>query len=106
MDRRGRAGFRGRQEPRLPASGDVKGLDAQPGDAPFILHEDGLGWLYVPKGLQDGPLPTHYEALESPVNNALYERDTNPVENWFTRDGNRFRRPATRVFRLSSRPIA
>src|SRR5262245_22160797 len=30
-----------------------------------LLHEDGLGWLYVPKGLKDGPFPTHYEPLES-----------------------------------------
>ena len=44
----------------------AEGLDAIPGDAPFVLHEDGLGWLYVPKGLQDGPFPTHYEPLESP----------------------------------------
>ena len=70
-----------------------RGLDGQSGDAPFILHEDGLGWLFVPKGLQDGPLPTHYEPLESPVHNALYSRDTNPVVNWFTRVENRFAPP-------------
>ncbi len=70
-----------------------RGLDGQRGDAPFILHEDGLGWLYVPKGLQDGPMPTHYEPLESPVHNALYSRDTNPVVNWFTRAENRFAPP-------------
>ena len=69
------------------------GLDGQRGDAPFILHEDGLGWLFVPKGLQDGPFPTHYEPLESPVRNALYSRDTNPVVNWFTREENRFAPP-------------
>jgi len=23
---------------------------------PFMLQEDGLGWLYVPSGLQDGPM--------------------------------------------------
>ncbi len=38
-------------------------------------------------------MPTHYEALESPVNNALYGRDTNPAENWFTREENRFAPP-------------
>ncbi len=38
-------------------------------------------------------MPAHYEALESPVNNALYHRDTNPAENWFTREGNRFAPP-------------
>jgi formate dehydrogenase major subunit len=70
-----------------------KGLDAIPGDGPFILHEDGLGWIYVPKGLQDGPFPTHYEPLESPVRNLLYSRDTDPVVNWFTRQENRFAPP-------------
>src|SRR5207302_7652661 len=70
-----------------------KGLDAIPGDAPFMLHEDGLGWIYVPKGLHDGPFPTHYEPLESPVRNFLYSRDTDPVVNWFTRPENRFAPP-------------
>src|SRR5438046_7330 len=70
-----------------------KGLDAIPGDAPFMLHEDGLGWIYVPKGLHDGPFPTHYEPLESPVRNLLYSRDTDPVVNWFTRQENRFAPP-------------
>src|SRR5439155_50783 len=69
------------------------GLDAIRGDAAFILHEDGLGWLYVASGLQDGPMPTHYEPLESPVHNALYSRDTNPAVHWFTRQENRFAPP-------------
>ncbi len=37
------------------------------GDKPFGLHPDGRGWLYVSSGLKDGPLPTHYEPLESLV---------------------------------------
>jgi formate dehydrogenase major subunit len=85
--------FKEDKHPDYRPLGHEQGLDAQPGDAPFILHEDGLGWLYIPKGLQDGPLPTHYEPLESPVSNALYERDTNPAENWFTREDNRFAPP-------------
>ncbi len=79
--------------PDYQPNGRTEGLAAQPGDAPFILHEDGLAWLHVPKGLQDGPLPTHYEPLESPVSNALYPRDTNPAVNWFTRQTNRFAPP-------------
>jgi len=85
--------FKKDKSPDYRPHGKEKGLDAIPGDAAFILHEDGLGWLYVPKGLQDGPMPTHYEPLESPVNNALYNRDTNPVVNWFTRQDNRFAPP-------------
>ena len=58
---------------------------------PFILHEDGLGWLHVAKGLQDGPMPTHYEPLESPVRNALYTHDTNPVGQLVYPPGKSFR---------------
>ena len=76
----------------------AEGLDAIPGDAPFILHEDGLGWIYVPKGLKDGPFPTHYEPLESPVSNELYSRDTNPPEHWFPRSENRFAPPGDSRF--------
>src|SRR5207237_5804699 len=70
------------KSPGFRPTGNESGLDAIPGDAAFMLHEDGLGWLYVASGLQDGPMPTHYEPLESPVHNALYSRDTNPAVHW------------------------
>ncbi len=92
------ADFKKDKSPDYRPESDAKGLEALAGDAPFILHEDGLGWLYIPEGLQDGPLPTHYEPLESPVSNKLYARDTNPVENWFTREGNRFAPPGDARF--------
>ena len=47
-------------------------MDAIAGDKPFVLHPDGVGWLFVTSGLKDGPLPTHYEPLESPFGNPLY----------------------------------
>ena len=86
--------------PDFRPTGTESGLGAIPGDAPFMLHEDGLGWLHVPQGLQDGPIPTHYEPLESPVRNPLYLRDTNPVVNWFTRQENRFVPPGDPRFPL------
>jgi formate dehydrogenase major subunit len=52
---------------------DAKGDDAIPGDGPFIVNGDGLGWLFAPVGLADGPLPVHYEPVESPVPNLLYD---------------------------------
>jgi formate dehydrogenase major subunit len=55
------------------------GVKALGGARPFTLHQDGVGWLYVPSGLKDGPLPTHYEPLESPVSNPLYVEETNPA---------------------------
>jgi formate dehydrogenase major subunit len=51
---------------------DAVGDAALAGDRPFIMHADGLGWIWVAKGLADGPLPTHYEPLESPVSNPLH----------------------------------
>jgi formate dehydrogenase major subunit len=47
-------------------------MDAISGDDPFIMMADGRGWLYTPGGVLDGPLPTHYEPIESPVHNLLY----------------------------------
>jgi formate dehydrogenase major subunit len=38
-----------------------------------------VGWLFVPSGLKDGPLPTHYEPLESPINNPLYKQQEDPA---------------------------
>jgi formate dehydrogenase major subunit len=87
------AGFVQGKSPDYEPEVGAEGLDAIPGDAPFVLHEDGLGWIYVPKGLKDGPFPTHYEPLESPVSNELYSRATNPAEQWFARQENRFAPP-------------
>jgi formate dehydrogenase major subunit len=81
------------KSPEYRPTGNESGLDGIRGDAAFIMQEDGLGWLYVASGLQDGPIPTHYEPLESPVHNALYSRDTNPAVHWFTRQENRFAPP-------------
>ena len=71
-------------------SADPRGLDAHSGTAPFIMMADGLGWLYVPAGLQDGPLPSHYEPVESPVHNAVYGQQFNPVAKLWERPGNEY----------------
>ena len=55
------------------------GLDGHSGRSPFIMKPDGVGWLFNPTGLVDGPLPTHYEPAESPVENQLYRQQTSPV---------------------------
>jgi formate dehydrogenase major subunit len=65
--------------PDATADPQGTGLDAHGGNAPFIMKSDGVGWLFVPDGLVDGPLPTHYEPAESPVQNPLYPQQTNPV---------------------------
>ena len=53
---------------------DAEGMDAIGGADPFIMMADGHAWLFSPSGLLDGPMPTHYEPIESPVDNFLYPR--------------------------------
>jgi formate dehydrogenase major subunit len=74
--------------PDAPANPEGTGLEAHGGNAPFIMKADGVGWLYVPNGLVDGPLPTHYEPAESPVRNPLYPQQTSPVLKYWPRDDN------------------
>ncbi len=64
------------------------GTAALAGDDPFIMQGDGKGWLYVPAGLVDGPMPTHYEPPESPVPNALYGQQANPTRVVYQRREN------------------
>jgi formate dehydrogenase major subunit len=67
-----------------------------------VLQSDGLGWLYVPRGLKDGPMPTHYEPEESPFGNPLYHQDANPARQRIDRPGNRYApsgdSPGSRVY--------
>ena len=72
------------------------GMDALPGTAPFIMRPDGMGWLFVPAGLVDGPLPTHYEPVESPVTNPLYKQQTSPVFKYWEETATSWRKWATR----------
>ncbi len=67
---------------------EATGIEALRGDDPFILHPDGLGWLFVPAGLVDGPMPTHYEPHESPFENPLYEQGQNPTRQRYDREAN------------------
>jgi formate dehydrogenase major subunit len=64
--------FTATKRPDYKPPADAVGDAALAGDRPFILHADGLGWIWVTTGLKDGPLPTHYEPLESPTRNPIY----------------------------------
>jgi formate dehydrogenase major subunit len=64
------------------------GMDALDGKSPFIMISDGKASLFVPSGLKDGPLPTHYEPVESPVQNPLYKQQDNPVAKKWEREDN------------------
>ncbi len=67
-----------------------KGVAALGGVRPFTLHPDGVGWLFVSSGLKDGPLPTHYEALESLIHNPLYQQQDNPAAQKKQRPDNQY----------------
>jgi formate dehydrogenase major subunit len=60
-------------EPGATGPAALRGTD------PFILQADGKAALFVPKGLQDGPLPAHFEPAESPLRNRVYGQDASPV---------------------------
>jgi formate dehydrogenase major subunit len=67
------------KKPDAKADPAKTGLSAQAGTDPFIMKADGKGWLFAPKGLNDGPLPEHYEPLESPIKNPISSVQNNPV---------------------------
>ncbi len=76
------------RDPSFRPGPDVGGPAAIAGDDPFIMQADGKGWLYAPKGMVDGPLPTHYEAQESPVESPLYSQQNNPSRLTYPRKDN------------------
>jgi len=69
------------------------GMDALSGADPFIMEADGNIQLFVPTGLKDGPLPTHYEPMESPVENLLYKQQSNPAAKTWPQPGNELNPP-------------
>ena len=84
---------------------DAQAEKALRGDEPFIMQADGRAGSSRPAGLVDGPLPTHYEPQESPIDNLLYGQQSNPAR----RQCDRARqpvppRPATSASRSSSPP--
>ncbi|GAA1186140.1 molybdopterin-dependent oxidoreductase [Ornithinimicrobium humiphilum] len=76
------------RDPSYRPDPDVGGPAALAGDDPFIMQADGKGWLFAPKGMVDGPLPTHYEAQESPVDNPLHSQQRNPGRLVYPRKDN------------------
>jgi formate dehydrogenase major subunit len=69
------------------------GMDALGGRAAYIMIADGRASLFVPSGLKDGPLPTHYEPVESPVENVLYLQQDNPATKKWRRPDNPYHAP-------------
>ena len=84
--------------PTAKAKPNAIGMDALSGTDAFIMKPDGVAWLYVPSGLVDGPLPTHYEPMESPVRNPLYTQQSSPVLKYWKDPANPVAQPADRRF--------
>jgi formate dehydrogenase major subunit len=71
---------------------DATATDTIAGDDPFIMQADGRAWLFAPNGLLDGPLPTHYEPMESVMENPLYGQQSNPARMEWRRKENPYHR--------------
>ncbi|HEX5386590.1 MAG TPA: molybdopterin-dependent oxidoreductase [Gemmatimonadales bacterium] len=83
--------FPRRKPPEYVGDRAKGGLAAISGDSPFVMKPDGKAWLFFPNGMKDGPMPTHYEPWESPVENALYrEYERNPETRHWDMPGNRY----------------
>jgi formate dehydrogenase major subunit len=74
--------------PTYRAPAGSSGVEALSGTDPFIMQGDGKGALFVPQGLIDGPLPTHYEPVESPFGNPIYAQQANPTRKEYDRSDN------------------
>jgi formate dehydrogenase major subunit len=77
------------KRPDASADPEGTGLEGHSGCHPFIMKSDGVGWLFTPNGLVDGPLPTHYEPAESPVENIIYKQQNSPVLKYWKHEDNR-----------------
>jgi formate dehydrogenase major subunit len=80
--------FQKTKRPDYVPPDDATAEDAIAGVHPFIMQADGRSWLFVPSGLTDGPMPTHYEPHESPFDNLLYGQRSNPARQRFPRAEN------------------
>ncbi|HJQ35273.1 MAG TPA: formate dehydrogenase-N subunit alpha [Pyrinomonadaceae bacterium] len=73
-------------------------VDSNPADhmGPFIMNPEGVGRIFAPlAAFADGPLPEHYEPVESPVANPLHpQQSNNPVAKKYTSDVDKYGTPA------------
>jgi formate dehydrogenase major subunit len=65
------------------------GLPGQAGTDAFLMKGDGKAWLFTPKGMAEGPMPEHYEPIESPVRNLLSKAQNNPMAKVYKTDADK-----------------
>jgi formate dehydrogenase major subunit len=91
--------FEEHKPPSYRPPADAEGMAAIAGNQAFIMKPDGLAWLYAPGTIKDGPLPTHYEPVESPVGNLLYPKQRcSPAVRYFAGPLNRLDHQPTGEF--------
>jgi formate dehydrogenase major subunit len=94
--------FSGSKPPWHRPPAGARAAEALSGTDAFVMQADGKAWLFVPAGLTDGPLPTHYEPQDSPIPNLLYSQQRNPVRQVVSRKHNRYHpspsQPGSEVF--------
>jgi formate dehydrogenase major subunit len=73
-------------------------VDSNPKDhmGPFIMNAEGVGRMFAPLGaFADGPLPTFYEPVESPIDNLIHPKQThNPVVKKFRTPDDKYGTPS------------
>lgn len=83
-----------KKPPSYRPSEDARGKDTIGGTDPFVMQADGKAWLFVPSGLHDGPLPTHYEPQESLLKNPIYGQQCSPARmEWLRPEDNPYHQP-------------
>lgn len=65
--------------------------------APFIMLPEGQGRLFA-AAVKDGPLPEHYEPVESPCRNALSRTQSNPLARRYSAEFSKVAGVASREF--------
>ncbi len=64
---------------------DADGNPDPAGKFPFIMKTEGVGNLYGPDSLADGPFPEHYEPLEGPLaQNLMSKQHNSPIIKIFS----------------------
>ena len=99
---------RSTKRPTITPSRHATGDEALPGDAPFIMHPDGMGWIWVPSGTQGwSPARTLRAARIAARESRSTRQQTNPAAD--RRSAPTIPTPTRRRSALSrtcSRPIA
>lgn len=79
--------FKAADPPKDPKDPNAKPTPIPPDKTvPFLMLEEEHARLFAVKGMVDGPLPEHYEPIESPVKNIFSKQQNMPLATRFKGD--------------------